>query len=376
MNDTNDRKSAEMREQNRPAARTAPPVASEAAQRSGTAAEQESRHSADALRQGRHAAALTAAGSGEAGAETMQHFGKVAEGAPRQGAQLIAEGQQQLMQRAAGQWEHTGQALAEAVQATASDMRTFMMLPQAIGGSLQELQQGMSGLVEGVIQANLNAMQDLFRLTETSAVIQVQRQFMHSYMNTLLQGSVTLAHSVRSAADRTLRPLEQQLERRRNGHTDAQRQDRQGGCIGDVMQRDVRVANPNDTVQQVARVMREEDTGVLPVGEGDRLVGMVTDRDVTVRLVAEGRDPAHTKVREVMTPEIRYVFEDEDLGIVAETMAEQQVRRLPVLNRAKRMVGVISLSDLARDGRTPKLAGQALGRIAEEGGRHTQAAAE
>jgi CBS domain-containing protein len=80
-----------------------------------------------------------------------------------------------------------------------------------------------------------------------------------------------------------------------------------------VMHREARLTNPDDTVQQVARLMREEDTGMLPVGEGDRLVGIVTDRDVALRLVADGRDPARTKVREVMTPEIRYVLEDEDL---------------------------------------------------------------
>ena len=74
--------------------------------------------------------------------------------------------------------------------------------------------------------------------------------------------------------------------------------------------------------------MRESDAGALPVGEGDRLVGMVTDRDVAVRLVAEGRDPRQTRVREVMTPDVRYVFEDEELDDVAENMADQQVRRL------------------------------------------------
>ncbi len=119
------------------------------------------------------------------------------------------------------------------------------------------------------------------------------------------------------------------------------------------MHRDVRIASPEDTVQQAARLMREEDTGVLPVGEGDRLVGMVTDRDVAVRLAAEGRDPARTKVREVMTPEVRYVFEDEDLGHVADNMAEQQIRRLPVMNRNKRLVGVVSLIDLTTVYRDP-----------------------
>ena len=131
------------------------------------------------------------------------------------------------------------------------------------------------------------------------------------------------------------------------------------------MSRGVRVASPEDTVQQAARLMREADTGVLPVGENDRLIGMVTDRDVALRLAAEGKNPAQTKVREVMTPEVRYVFEDEDLHRVAATMAAQRVRRLPVLNREKRLVGIVSIGDLAAEAGTPRLAGRALAGTAQ-----------
>ena len=99
---------------------------------------------------------------------------------------------------------------------------------------------------------------------------------------------------------------------------------------------------------------------------------MLTDRDVTVRLVAEGRDPQQTKVRDVMTADVRYVFEDEDLEHVAENMAEQQVRRLPVMNRQKRLVGIVSLGDMAKGRRSP-LAGRALSGVARQGGQHTGA---
>ena len=126
---------------------------------------------------------------------------------------------------------------------------------------------------------------------------------------------------------------------------------RMTGRVADVMARDVRIANPEDSVQQAARLMRDEDTGVLPVGEGDRLVGMVTDRDVALRLVADGRDPAQTKVRDVMTNDVLYVFEDEPVSHVAENMAERQVRRMPVVNRDKRLVGIVSIGDLKRRGR-------------------------
>jgi CBS-domain-containing membrane protein len=136
------------------------------------------------------------------------------------------------------------------------------------------------------------------------------------------------------------------------------------------MEREVKLANPDDNVQQAARMMREADVGVLPVGEGDRLVGMVSDRDIAMRLAAEGRDPARTKVREVMSPDVRYVYEDEDLEHVAENMAEQQVRRLPVMNRDKRLIGIVSLGDIATGSRS-HLAGKALRGVVREGGQHT-----
>ncbi len=146
--------------------------------------------------------------------------------------------------------------------------------------------------------------------------------------------------------------------------------------VRDRMSRDVRLAAPDQTIREAARAMAELGVGALPVADGDRLVGMVTDRDVALRVAAEGRDPAQTKVREVMTPEVRYVFEDEDLHRAADTMAEQQVRRLPVVNRAKRLVGIVSLGDMATTGGTPRLAGRALGGVAQEGGQHNQVAAE
>jgi len=101
----------------------------------------------------------------------------------------------------------------------------------------------------------------------------------------------------------------------------------------------------------------------------------MTDRDLAVRLAAQGKGPARTKVREVMTPEVKYVFEDDDLTHAAEDMAEQQVRRLPVVNRQKRLVGILSLGDLARGGGQdiPAIA-RALSSISREGGRHTQSA--
>ena len=93
--------------------------------------------------------------------------------------------------------------------------------------------------------------------------------------------------------------------------------------------------------------MQQLDVGMLPIRDGDRLVGMLTDRDITLRATAEGRDPTKTRVREVMTPEVVYCFEDQDVSEAAKLMQEKQIRRLPILNREKRLVGIVSLGDLA-----------------------------
>jgi CBS-domain-containing membrane protein len=133
------------------------------------------------------------------------------------------------------------------------------------------------------------------------------------------------------------------------------------------------VATPETTLRQAAAIMKESDTGVLPVGEHDKLVGMITDRDIAVRAVAEGKGP-DAPVREVMTAEVKYCFEDEDTAHVAETMAQQQVRRLPVVNRDKRLVGIVSLGDLATEDRG-EAAQAALRGVSQPGGRHNQSEA-
>jgi CBS domain-containing protein len=120
--------------------------------------------------------------------------------------------------------------------------------------------------------------------------------------------------------------------------------------VSEAMSRDVRVASPEQTIQEAARMMSEIDAGVLPVGENDRLVGMISDRDITVRAVAKGCDPDKTAVREAMSEHIRFCFEDDDTSEVADKMGQWQVRRLPVLNRDKRLVGIVSLGDLAIGG--------------------------
>ncbi|OHV81858.1 CBS domain-containing protein [Ensifer sp. LCM 4579] len=139
--------------------------------------------------------------------------------------------------------------------------------------------------------------------------------------------------------------------------------------VADVMTKNVHVVNPDDTVAAVARHMADNDIGFLPVGDHDRLVGMITDRDIVVRCVADGRD-GNTRISDVMTTDVKYCFDDEELSDVAHNMGDQQIRRLPVVNRAKRLVGVVSLADAARS--DPSVAGVGLQGVTEPGGAHNQ----
>lgn len=136
--------------------------------------------------------------------------------------------------------------------------------------------------------------------------------------------------------------------------------------IKEAMTTNVRIAKPDQTIREAARAMAEVDSGVLPVGENDRLIGMITDRDIAVRGVGEGPE---TSVREVMTDHVDYCFEDQDIEEVTKNMASIKVRRLPVLNREKRLVGIISLGDIAQSGEART--DQALGKISRPGGEHT-----
>jgi CBS domain-containing protein len=140
--------------------------------------------------------------------------------------------------------------------------------------------------------------------------------------------------------------------------------------VSEVMTRDIRLASPSQTIQQAARLMAEIDAGALPVGDQDRLVGMITDRDIAVRAVGMGKGP-QTEIREVMSSDVMYCFEDDDTESVARNMADQQLRRLPVVNREKRLVGILSLGDIAvTEGERP--AGDALVGISQPGGEHSQ----
>jgi len=131
--------------------------------------------------------------------------------------------------------------------------------------------------------------------------------------------------------------------------------------ISEIMSRDVEVARPGDSIQSVAKQMVSKDAGSIPVCDGTTVLGMVTDRDIVIRAVSEGRS-FETPVSEVMTADIEYCYEDDDITAAADKMAECQLRRLVVLDSGKRLVGIVALGDIARQGKD-KTTGQALEEI-------------
>lgn len=149
------------------------------------------------------------------------------------------------------------------------------------------------------------------------------------------------------------RPLPQSVGREGQGK----------GGKDEAQGRDVEVVRPDATVETAAEKMKSLDVGPLPVCDGDRLVGMLTDRDIVVRAIAEGRDPKRTMVRDIMTQEVVYGFEDQDVAQAARLMEEKQVRRLVVLSRDKRLVGIVSLGDLAVETGDKALAGEVLEKV-------------
>lgn len=138
--------------------------------------------------------------------------------------------------------------------------------------------------------------------------------------------------------------------------------------IREIMSTKPEIITPQTTLQEAAEKMRELDCGFLPVGANDRLQGMVTDRDIAIRAIAEGRDPKETPVSEIMTEKVLYCFEEDDLRDAARSMKEQQVRRLVVLNNRqdKRLTGVVSLGDIATRCGDEKLAGDITEAVSEK----------
>jgi CBS domain-containing protein len=238
----------------------------------------------------------------------------------------------------------------ESTSQMAEMLRAWLALCGCSPESMAMLRKSGAALAEDMLRANTRLMEEMLRASATPANFAVPQRFASEWGEAMLSGTLAMLRLARGAADDVLRPWQNYLEARGRGD-----QPHEPGMVGEVMAPASRMASPDDTVLHAAQRMRDEDIGALPVGEGDRLIGMLTDRDVALRLVAEGRDPARTQVREVMTPELRSVFEDASLEDVARMMTEQPLRRLAVLDRQRHVVGVVSLADLMRRRRAAQL---------------------
>lgn len=138
--------------------------------------------------------------------------------------------------------------------------------------------------------------------------------------------------------------------------------------VGEAMNKEWKLVHANDSIEKAAKLMAEEEVGWLPVEDGDRLVGMITDRDIVTRCIAQGKGSS-CSVRDAMTHDVKYCFEDEELEHTLENMGELQVRRIPVMSRSKRLVGILTLADAARS-YDPALVGAAFCGVVEPGGDH------
>jgi len=192
-------------------------VATEASRRSAEAAQQGGRATAEAVRQGADATANLARQGTQAGVEAMRRAGETANETVRRTTQVVAEGQRQIAQEAAQTFQEVSRKVAQVAQGTSEEVRRLATLPQAAEGGLHDMRQGVAGLVEGVVQTNLRATQELFRLANPVAFIELQQRFAREYTDTVMQNTVALLRALRRTADETLHPLEVQVSQRQQG---------------------------------------------------------------------------------------------------------------------------------------------------------------
>lgn len=169
--------------------------------------------------------------------------------------------------------------------------------------------------------------------------------------------------AARGGAGQKKRPARKATPRREQQETQ-QVQPAQAVPVRDVMTRDVRILSPEATIKEAAENMREANIGAIPICEDGRLLGMITDRDIAVRAVAEGRNPEETRIREIMSEDILSCSEEQPVGEAAKLMQEKQVRRLPVVDQEQRVVGIVSLDDLATRAGEHGLSGKTLEEVA------------
>lgn len=179
-----------------------------------TAAVKESaRATNEAVRQNADAGADMALRSSEAGTEAANRAGNAASETARRGTQAVVEGQRQIVQEAAERFEEVSRKMVQATQGTTENVRRLMSLPNAAEGGLRDMQKGVTGLFEGLVQTNMRVAQEMFRLSNPAPFVELQQRFVREYTDTLVQNSAALVRAMRRTADETLRPLEDQIRK-------------------------------------------------------------------------------------------------------------------------------------------------------------------
>ncbi len=189
-------------------------AAEHAVHQGAAAAQHHARVVGEAARQGADATADVTREGAKAGVEAIRRVSETANETVRRSTHALAEGQRQIAQDTAQTFEAVGRKVAQAAQGASEEVRHLMTLPRAAEGGLRDMQHGVAGLVEGVVQTNLRATKELFRISNPTALVEMQQRFAQEYMDTLLQGTATMLRAIRRTADETLRPIEAQAGQR------------------------------------------------------------------------------------------------------------------------------------------------------------------
>src|SRR4051812_30530699 len=192
----------------------------DAVRQGAEAVQTSARATSEAVQRGGEVAADPTRRSGAVGVDAANRIGQASAETVRRGTQELAESQRQIVQNAAQQFEQLSHKVAEAIQGTNEDVRSLLAVPSTARGGLQDWQQGVAGLIEGVTHTQLQATQELIRLANPGAFVELQQRFVRQYLDTVIENSVTLVRAVRRTADETLGPLEQQLNQRQSARRD------------------------------------------------------------------------------------------------------------------------------------------------------------
>ena len=291
-----------------------------------------------------------AARAGRAGARAIEQGTRSAERLGREavdrGGDVAREGFRAFDRQAdetTRQIETVTDHIASEANSAMQDFARFATLPHLAAKSLEGAHELAACMARNLIETNGTMTRALIQKANPAIFFDMQQTVWRELAHGIFDGHAELLRVWHRAVEETLQPMEDTMfHADRGGSRQGQR-----ATVGQVMTHEVKIVSPDDLVQDAARIMEETAAGALPVAENDRLVGMLTDRDIALRVVAQRKNPAEIRVRDVMTKNVKYCYEDEAIDHVSQNMGEQRVRRLPVVNREKRLVGIISLGDVA-----------------------------